>query len=411
MNDLQALVDALASDLERPVGIDDRRFRSLAYSSHIDQLDQVRLSSILQREAPQPVVAYLASLGIEDADTFRRIPANPGLGMVARVCLPLRFGETLLGYLWLFDEPAPITDAEIGLACQCAEEVSALLFRQRRIEIADRSEERELLGRVVGLRPGDREQASEALTSGGWLAASAWRYVLVLQAISAAGGAVDDQVRVRLAAAADRLRRSVVPHHVLVLSAGDAVVMLVAVDEDTGMERKLRLVVESAEQLLHDVAHWSPVVGVSAKFTSLMGAERAFVEARGALSVAAVDPSLRPVARWDDLGARRTIVRMLGGEDPAGVVPPSVRALLDAPDAGSLVQTLLTWLDNGGDAKLTAEQLFVHRSSLYNRLHRVESLCGVSLRSGDARLELHLGLRLWQLAGGSFGRASDGPKG
>jgi DNA-binding PucR family transcriptional regulator len=50
-----------------------------------------------------------------------------------------------------------------------------------------------------------------------------------------------------------------------------------------------------------------------------------------------------------------------------------------------------------GDAVAAAAELFVHRSSLYNRLHRIEQLAGIDIRSGADRLEMHLGIRLWLL--------------
>ena len=52
MPDLQELVDGLAARLGRPVAIEDRRYRVLAYSAHAEPLDRVRMASILTREAP-----------------------------------------------------------------------------------------------------------------------------------------------------------------------------------------------------------------------------------------------------------------------------------------------------------------------------------------------------------------------
>jgi len=394
MSDLQSLVDALAGELGRPVGLDDRQFRSLAYSSHDEEPDEVRLSSILHRQAPREVVEYLTSLDLERTGSHRRIPANPAIGMVARVCVPVRFADTLLGYVWLFDEPTPLTDSELDLARHIGDEAAAVLYRQRHLESADRERERALLGRLLGLDPGDPEAAAHDLLDSGLLAPSAAVHVAVLQADSAAPPG-DDGVRVRLAAVADRLRRSTTPHHVLALMAGDAVVLLLAVDDDATLQRKLDALLGFAGE-----AELTPVVGVSAGRAAPADAAAAHDEAATAVRVAAIEPALRPVARWDDLGAMRTIAGLVGAADPAPHVPASFRALLDAPDADVLVPTLVTWLDNAGDAKHTAEALFVHRSSLYHRLHRIEAVAGVSLRSGDARLELHLGARLWQLAGG-----------
>jgi hypothetical protein len=67
-----------------------------------------------------------------------------------------------------------------------------------------------------------------------------------------------------------------------------------------------------------------------------------------------------------------------------------------------LVGTLERYLDHGGDARAASTELFIHRSTLYGRLNRIKEITGLDLRSGDGRLELHLALRLWRLAGGSL---------
>jgi DNA-binding PucR family transcriptional regulator len=64
--------------------------------------------------------------------------------------------------------------------------------------------------------------------------------------------------------------------------------------------------------------------------------------------------------------------------------------------------TLETYLEYAGDATRSAAALFLHRSSFYSRLHRIEGLAGVDLKSGADRLELHLGLRLWRMGGGGI---------
>ncbi|WP_262380136.1 PucR family transcriptional regulator [Nonomuraea sp. PA05] len=61
--------------------------------------------------------------------------------------------------------------------------------------------------------------------------------------------------------------------------------------------------------------------------------------------------------------------------------------------------TLEAFLDNAGDVQLTAEQMFVHRTTLYYRLQRIEELTGVQLASGEDRLAFHLGLKVARLLG------------
>jgi sugar diacid utilization regulator len=400
VNDLQDLVDALAAELGRPVGLDDRQFRSLAYSSHVEEVDQVRLSSILQRRAPRAVTDYLTGLRVDKIEDHLRIAAAPALGMSARVCCPVRFDETLLGYLWLFDEPVALAESEIATAEHFAVEAGAVLFRLRHLETADRSQERELLVELLGIRGGDRHRAAEALTSIGFLAATPWMYIVVLDAISAAGAAVDDALRVQLAAASDRLRRSAPPHAVLSVSVKDSIVSIVAVDSRSALQRRLDQLVVYASQALSIDTHWSPVIGVSAPLTTLAAAADAYSDARDAATAGGIQQCLRPVVRWEHLGAYRTILTLQRGSRTRAPLPPALTALLETPDADALIPTLLAYLESAGDAKATAERLFIHRSSIYNRLRRIEAVAGVDMGSGDDRLELHLGLRLWQLAGG-----------
>ncbi len=90
---------------------------------------------------------------------------------------------------------------------------------------------------------------------------------------------------------------------------------------------------------------------------------------------------------------------MVQDRDPVALIPSSFGRLLASAEAASLIETLERYLDLGGDARAAAETLFIHRSSLYGRLHRIEEVAEVDLRSGEDRLELHLGVRLWRLAG------------
>jgi DNA-binding PucR family transcriptional regulator len=107
------------------------------------------------------------------------------------------------------------------------------------------------------------------------------------------------------------------------------------------------------------------------------------------------------VTQWSQLGAYRTLARLLNGADPATHVPDSLRRLLAHPDADPLVKTLEIYLNCGCDAKAAVGELYVHRSSLYPRLHRIQDITGVDLSTGQGRLELHLGLRLWHLESGA----------
>ncbi len=403
MSDVQALVDALAAELRRPTGVDDRHFRSIAYSSHTEGVDPVRLASILRREAPAAVRDWLESLGVDEADPYLRVPANPEFGMAARVCVPLRFDRMPLGYLWLIDEPEPLTEEELREAGRYAEEFGVALYRARLLEHDERERERELLAQLVGLREGDAATAASELLRGGYLAQAPGYAVLVLRAVHAERSEVPDAVRVRLVDAAEQLRRAVSPHHLLVLVDGNEVVLLLACAGPGELERRAEGLAKAAAEHLAGDPGWEALVGVGEERPTPAELARAYRQARATAWVAAAVGGEGPVALWEDLGAYRTLVGLLGDRDPRELLPDSFRRLLDSADASTLIATLESYLDLGGDARAAAERLYVHRSSLYGRLHRIEEVAGVDLRSGEDRLELHLALRLWRLGEGAAG--------
>jgi DNA-binding PucR family transcriptional regulator len=60
---------------------------------------------------------------------------------------------------------------------------------------------------------------------------------------------------------------------------------------------------------------------------------------------------------------------------------PGLASLLEYEDGkiDSLVSTLEAFLDHAGDVKRTAEQLHLHRGSMYYRLRRIQAITGTDL--------------------------------
>jgi DNA-binding PucR family transcriptional regulator len=100
------------------------------------------------------------------------------------------------------------------------------------------------------------------------------------------------------------------------------------------------------------------------------------------------------VARWDDLRAYRLLTAL--PDTTLEDMPQGMRALLDGGHE-QLVLTLETFLDHAGDVKRTAAELWLHRTSLYYRLRRIEEVAGVDLTRGEDRLLCHVALRLARL--------------
>src|SRR4051812_36376680 len=161
MPDLQEIVDDLEAEIRRPISVEDRRWRLLAHSAQPDETDAVRRQSILSRETPPDVAAWLEGLGLQRARELVDVPANEALGMARRGCLPIRHGDILLGFLWVIVGGNPLTDAERAAVQRSAGEVATTLGTRLR-EADERRARTESLLR--GLLAGEAVAADLAAT-------------------------------------------------------------------------------------------------------------------------------------------------------------------------------------------------------------------------------------------------------
>ena len=104
------------------------------------------------------------------------------------------------------------------------------------------------------------------------------------------------------------------------------------------------------------------------------------------------------VTVFDELG----LLRVLLSIEDTTPLEYFVRAALgpvldyDAKKGSTLVSTLGSFLEHGGNYDTTSRALSVHRSTLKYRLHRIEELSGHDLSVPEVRFDLQLAGRAWQ---------------
>lgn len=91
LNELQALVEELAGRIGAPVVLEDHEQRMVVYSAQDGPIDEVRRDSILMRETRPEVKHWFRQFGIVQASSPLRIPSHPELGILGRLCVPVRF--------------------------------------------------------------------------------------------------------------------------------------------------------------------------------------------------------------------------------------------------------------------------------------------------------------------------------
>ena len=406
LNELQAIVDDLAHRLEASTVLEDHDQRMVVYSSQSGPIDEVRRDSILQRETSQQVKDWFRQFGIAQAASPLRIPSHPELGILGRLCSPVRFRGRLMGFLFLIDDEQRLGEGDFAAAEQAGQHAGVLLYEEELSERLSASVLSHLLAPSAGLR----DNAARQLLEQGMATADARHAVVYVRPADPApaaglaeliGEALSELGRQRGHVGLLRVARQ--DHGVLlarVSSVDDDQAARAAAEEVRGMLARRLPATPAApsSRPARSARAAGParvVAGIGDPQRHLTAAVVSYRQALLAARVAASVPSVGDVARWQDLGAFRALVQLPLGERSASCLDPRLAVLLGAE--GGLAETVEAYLDLGGDAKRTAEQLNVHRATLYYRLGKAERLTGADLHDGNDRLALHLSFKLARL--------------
>jgi hypothetical protein len=408
LNELQALVEDLARCIGAPAVLEDHEQRMVVYSAQDGPIDEVRRDSILMRETRPEVKHWFRQFGIVHASSPVRIPSHPELGILGRLCVPVRFRGRLLGFLFLIDDVRRLDGPDIELVERVSRNAGLLLYEDE----LDRRLSASVFAQLLTPDPELRQVAAQQLVEQGLAAAEAPHAVVVVRLASPPVPGPEEIIGEALL---ELLRRRVQPG-LLQMARPEHGVLLVpvaSVDDDRQAVATAR---EAAAALARGMSGASGlsgnggvrskpqggdvrvITGIGDPQPQLADAHRSYREALLAAKAAAAVPTVGDLIRWRDLGAFRVLVQVpLGDDVRSSAVDPRLLRLIGCD--GNLARTVETYLDLGCDVKRTAEQLRLHRATLYYQLAKAVRLTGADLHDGNDRLAMHLGFKLARLNG------------
>lgn len=367
------LLDDVAALVGAPALVEDVHHVVVAYSRHDQPGDQVRQGTILRRRADPAVVEWLSTVGISRATGPLRVPANPRLGMLPRVCLPLRLGSSLVGYLWFIDEDMDMSLFELERAWQASLTLAELLWRGG--GIARLVPATTMRGLLAGTPP--EEPEVEHLRDVRLEFAGRFR-VVALRA--------DPPSATALRIALTRLLEAPPgPAPVGALLDDGAALLFV---EQPGTD--------SATQVRDGLgaSAGGVVAGLGDAVADLDQIPLAARTARDAARCGWLWPELSPVVDWTRSGLHRQAAEVArGGSGPVHELVERLGAMLTDDDLRHLVLTAETYLDLAGHAQATARTMVMHRTTLYQRLQRFSDRARVDLGRGEDRTMTHLAIK------------------
>jgi hypothetical protein len=399
MDGLQNAVDDLAARLGRSVCVEEPGFRPLAASAHYGVVDEVRVASLLSRCTDPELIRYFGGSRIDAATAPIRIGANPGLGLLPRLVVPIRQHGRLLGHIWLIDAEPPVDAAEMSHVMKGAAHIGQLLWRRQQVVDRAIAEESALLLVVLNADVSRRRRSAlEQLLLRRELSPDAAVVVVTASCVRLRGvvgdgsDGVDEAIQLlladtRQAMGADALMGAAVDGRLVALVPGP-------IDGARTHHRLARTLRASAARAGVELGG----IGIGGLASGAQNVLESLEQASYAARIAERLPERRGVAAWEDLGLLRMFATVSWDACGIDLLQPGMSRLLDS-GRESIAATLLTYLDCGGSAQAAATALKIHRTTLYYRLNRARDLLGTDFDGGEARLGVHAGLVLARLAG------------
>lgn len=398
--DLSALADATAVAAGAPVTIEDESSRVLAFSNEGQDVDPVRIATILGRQVPERWTSRLRRQAELDGVLAGDEPAVIALeGMAPRRVIAIRGGGMLLGSIWL---AGPTTSAADDVLREAAAVAALHLLRRR----AEHELQQAIQAAAVTdlLRSG--ELSSRVVEETGFRAADG--FVVLVLGPSRNGASSDAPVleqvvgmlTTHLLAFRRRAAHAVLDGHGYLVAACGS-------DEDyaalvsrlgDGLARIRRTVPGGVR------------AAIGTRASDAGGVPLARSTADRALALGAADDR---IVTFDEVHAEALVqdIPAFVASRPGGP-SPALRALLahDREHRTELTETLRVVLERFGDTAAAAGALHVHANTVRYRLRQALEVTGVRLSEGPERLALELELRALATRTGSTGDPAPGPR-
>ncbi|MEU6995991.1 helix-turn-helix domain-containing protein [Streptomyces sp. NPDC046465] len=397
--DLFALANAIATLLDAPVTIEDRRSRILAFSGRQDEADPARVASILARRVPERYLRVHEEHGV-----FRKLyrserPVHippPTLGDEAalpRVAIAVRAGDEILGSVWAALRE-PLTQEREEAFQEAAKLVALHMLRHRAGADAENRLRADLVTTAL-------EGGSGAVAALGRLGLADEPLLVLALGLEPAAGEDHAHVtaeRQRLTSALAVHLMAVQPRSAVAL-LGDVAYALLPVPDDPAFARE-RAVQVATDFLQRTGDRTGAVVGIGSVAPEPAALARSRTNADRALRVLFSGRVARRVAAIGDVSIDALLIEMrdLAVANRDELSGPIARlAAYDRSHNSHLVETLRAWLDAFGDVIAASASVFVHPNTFRYRIRRVAEVGQIDLRDPSERFAAMLQLRLMGL--------------
>lgn len=415
-SNLQDIADRLSELVGNPITIEGTDFQLIAHSRQVNNVDDVRKTTILERRVPEPVVRALWSRGIvnhlHSSRTAVRVEKLEAVGLADRVAIAVRMDDEVVAHIWVQEVNRPLQDNDMLLLRHAANMVALELLNIGYLRETKERMVANFLDELLVSTHIDEAEAQVRAARLGLSWPSPYQVIVLGSTAPAQDASVEAEQDATDADVADERSRE------FVRIATDVTSRQGIWSIATRQARHVTLITSTAKGEETDeryIAHaicdalvargYDVLVSASAPAEGFHHVGHAYQDAMRCLRVALPLGWRNTVVTGSSLGVLQLLPLLSDAyEETFGGKPGHSRMerLLkeDQHQSGfSMVETIEALLDCGGDTKRTAQRLHIHVNTLNYRLRRIFERTGFDVNDGQERLAIHMELKLRRLVG------------
>ncbi|MGC8228947.1 PucR family transcriptional regulator [Pseudobacillus badius] len=392
---LEMLADLISEELECPITIEDDNHRIIAYSRHEDEVDPVRIATIMRRRVPENVINSLWKVGaipkLFETEEPVVVPRIDQVGIRERVAISVRKNKEVVGFIWAHPSK-PFDEQKIIILQEAAKAVkNQLIQRQKQKTETEKNYEelfwKLLTGHFTRLR--DLEQVNERYN----LVLKGMMTVVIVDFLQPVNRSVERQTNYLV----ETMQQ--LPIIARTFDNGQ-LILLVRLPE----KEKDQALADFINNLIGKIKERQNISGIVAASGSMtdnpLALARSYQEALYVLKVKQQFPSAAAsIFRYEKLGVFQFIEDLAVIRKRSGYQNLAIEKLSQYDDNhhANLQETIFIFLQYDGNMNDAAKALHIHANTLAYRLKRISEIADINLKDANQKMTLYLDLLIKQL--------------
>jgi DNA-binding PucR family transcriptional regulator len=391
-NSLEDFVDTISEVLNCPVTLEDANHQLLAYSTHDDETDAARISTIIGRRVPEKVINRFWKEGVipvlNQQDEPVEINSITDIGLRNRVAISIRKNQEVLGYIWVIEVDTKLSDQNKQLLKIAAGKAKNLLLQLNLQKKRREKNHQELLWQIITGDATSHDQTASLLEKAGIVSPKPLGFMVL-----------------HFNEMSDTLYRNVMyiikttnKVSLLIDTIDDnQLVCLISSIHDKAVQSELITFMETVQlQMKERFGLENMFIGCGYLYEDYSMLMQSYLEAKKVVQLKVSRSSdIKHAYFYHQLGVFRHL-DVLHSSKKIFMVNPALSQLktYDKQHATSLYHTLEVVLNKDANMNEAAKELHIHVNTLSYRIKRIQEITTIQLKDPIQRIGLYLDVKL-----------------